>query len=315
MSLARKNSFIKLKPLPPKGTIAVTSPASPPDKTKVQKGVAYLEKLGYRVTVGKTCFTKDGYLAGSDLFRANELMSFFEDPNIDAIFCARGGFGSMGLLPLLNYENIKKSRKLFVGFSDITALQWAIYAKTSLPTLSAGMVATDMAENPVDKDFESNFWEFLENGELNVELPNESKTIKEISGISLPGTLSVASKLSGTIYSPKISNGILILEDVHEHRHKIDGFLQHFKLAGLFGNCKAILLGQFIPADEEKEDTDLPSLQDIYDRIFADMNIPIISGLFYGHIRNKLALPVGVPLILKSGHKSYLRTKENIFES
>ena len=314
MSLARKNNGIKLKPLPSKGTIAVTAPASPPDEKKLQNGISYLEKLGYRVEIGKTCYTKNYYLAGSDKLRARELMDFFSDPKVDAIFCARGGFGSMGLLPLLDYEVIKKSRKLLVGFSDITALEWGIYAQTSLPTISGGMVGTDMGTLPINEQFESHFWELINSGMLNIELAFESEKENLIVGNGFAGTMSVASKLVGTPYFPQISDGILIFEDVHEYRHKIDGLLQHFKLSGLFNTCKAILLGKFIPADDENED-ELPAVEKLYQRIFESFNIPVITDVSYGHIKEKMPMPVGISMQLTLGPKSYLKTQEPIFKS
>jgi len=314
MSLEQKNNFVKLKPLPPKGTIAVTAPASPPDEKKLQRGITYLEKLGYSIKVGKTCYTKESYLAGSDSLRAHELMDFFTDPTVDAIFCARGGFGSMGLLPLLDYDVIKNNRKLFVGFSDITALQWGIYAKTSIPTVSAGMVATDMGEETIDEDFESNFWELMESGNINLQLDYSSEFSGNIYGTGYSGTISVATKLLGSPYFPQINDGILVIEDVHEYRHKIDGLLQHFKLTGLFNNCKAILLGEFVPAEDE-DDEDLLPVQDMYERIFSNLGIPIIPNVSYGHIRKKIPVPVGTSLCLSLGTKSYLKTQESIFES
>ncbi len=90
------------------------------------------------------------------------------EPKVDAVFCARGGFGSMQILKLLDYQKLRQSRKLFIGFSDITAMQWAIYSKCGLPTVSAGMVATDMAHMEIDKEFES---KFLETDTFRTKLP------------------------------------------------------------------------------------------------------------------------------------------------
>lgn len=314
MSSSPINKAIPLRKLPPKGVIAVTAPASPPDADRLKQGVKYLKNLGYRVEVGKTCYQHDRYLAGSASIRANEFMKFIDDPKIDAIFCARGGFGSMQLLNLLDYERIKTSRKLFIGFSDITVMQWAIYAKTGLPTVSAGMVATDMAHLDINHDFESHFWELLQKGSITYDLPGNANIKEDITGISLVGTISVAAKSLGSHFFPDTTNTILVLEDVLEPKHKVDGYLGQFLLANIFEQCKAVILGTFTPALAE-EYPDVPEFDEIFDRIFHTVKVPVVRNFAYGHIRNKISLPVGVPLCLSSGSNLQLKTLGSIFES
>lgn len=314
MSSGRQNETIPLHPLPDHGTIAVTAPASPPDEIKLDKGIRYIEKLGYRVRVGKTCFARDTYLAGSDELRANELMSFIEDPKVDAIFCARGGFGSMRLLTLLDYRVILEKRKLLVGFSDITALEWAIFSRTGLPSVSGGMVATDMANDTIDPTFEAGFWELLQTGRCRYPLVFNHEQSQTISGILLPGTLSVAAKLCGSPYFPAPAGTIMMFEDIHEPRHKIEGYFQQLILCGILNQCNAVITGQYVPA--EKEDyPDIPNLQTIFDRVFHDLQAPLITDFLYGHIPNKLAVPVGAVVSLYLGQQNILETNGSIYQS
>lgn len=305
--------FPTLKKLPQNGTIAITAPASPVDQQKLERGINYLEKLGYRTKIGDSCSASDHYVAGSDESRAYEIMDFLDDPDVDAIFCARGGYGSMRLLKLLDFQLFLEQRKPFVGFSDITALQWAIYSQSGCPTISAGMVATDMASLPLNETFEEQFWQLLEHGTVNYQLDHEQEEAVETEGLCLAGTTSVGAKLLGTSYFPNPKNAILVLEDVDEQSHKIEGYLLQFNLARIFDKASAVILGTFRKANTEQY-PDVPSLDDIFDRAFQGVRTPWIRNLPYGHIPEKIPLPIGAPVSLSLGSKSSLRTKASIYE-
>lgn len=301
-----------LRRLPKNGTIAITSPATTPDPTKLQAGVSYLESLGYRVEIGKTCNSKEFYLAGSDELRASELNSFFADPKIDAIFCSRGGYGGMHLLEKLDYSAIRTNPKLFCGFSDITALQWAIYSKTSMPSVSGAMVATDFGDLPRDEGMEAQFWQLIETG--STEIPFNYSTDQKLSynGKLLAGTLAVAAKQMGSPFFPVLDDHILVLEDVDEPMHKIEGYLRQFLLAGHFRNVRCVILGEFNPPEKESYD-EVPSLVTITKRVLTDHGISVASGLPYGHIKNKISLPVGSPISVSLGPVSNLRSTGSLY--
>ena len=131
-------------------TIGVVSPASPVKPEVLDRGVAKLEALGFRVKLGKYVYAKQGYLAGSDRERAEDLNAMFRDPEVDAIVCSRGGYGTPRILPLLDYGAITRHPKVFVGFSDITALHVAIRQRTGLVTFHGPMVASDFSQAHVD---------------------------------------------------------------------------------------------------------------------------------------------------------------------
>ncbi len=287
--------LIPLRPLPDKGTIGVVAPSSPVEQDRLDRGVAYLQKLGYRVVVGKSCYAKDTYLAGSDALRANDLMHMIDDDSIDAIFCARGGFGCLRILKMLDYELIAEKRKLIVGYSDITALHWAIYAQTGLPGISAGMVASDFGKESVDSYFEKWFWPLVRHGKMQISLPSADLQPKKTMGTALSGTISVASKLLGSEYFPRVSDPIYIFEDVEEPMHKLEGYFQQFVLSGAFDQCEGVVLGSFTPATKESYD-EVPTQQEMFNRIFRGVRAPILTGLDYGHIPAKCAVPVGMPM-------------------
>ncbi len=301
-------------PLPKQGTIAVTAPASPVDKKKLNRGVQYLHNLGYRVITGETCRQKHYYVAGDDKSRAKEFMDFIEDDTIDAIFCARGGYGSMRILPLLDYQSIRKQAKLVVGFSDITALQWAIWQKSRLVTLSAGMVATDLARVPIDKTFENNFWQLVNEGTCTYTLSYDTHREQQLHGYLLPGTLSVGLRLLGSSYLPDQTDIIPLLEDVNEPTHKLEGHLLQFYRAGFLRNLPAIIFGHFTPPERE-EYRDPPSHGEIIQYVFDESEMPVITGLSYGHIAQKFSLPVGASISLYLGSNSYITTEDSIYRS
>ncbi len=301
-----------LRRLPKNGVIAVTSPSSPVVPERLERGVRYLEGLGYRVEVARSNYQADAYFAGSIKERAQELNQLFSNPKIDAIICGRGGFGSMYLLPHLDYSSIKQSSKLFIGFSDITALQWGIWAMTGLPSLSAGMVATDMANEPINPDFESSFWEVVHSGKCNYELPASGENTF-VQGPALPGTVAVAAKMIGTQWFPNLNGTVLVLEDVDEPVHKIDGYLGQFRMAGFLERSAGVVLGTFTPIEKEPY-PDVPSLDAVIDRIFEGIQPPLARHITYGHIKSKIAVPCGLPICVSLGQKSVMYNPTSLYD-
>jgi muramoyltetrapeptide carboxypeptidase len=302
-----------LKRLPKNGVIAITSPSSPVVPERLERGVNYLEGLGYRVEVAPSNYKADAYFAGSVKDRADELNHLFTDSRIDAIMCGRGGFGSMYLLPHLDYAAIARSSKLFIGFSDITALQWGIWAKAGLPTISAGMVATDMANEPINPEFESIFWEVVHSGKCNYALP-ASVDHQFVQGTALPGTLAVAAKMIGTDWFPSLDGSVLILEDVDEPVHKIDGYLGQFRMAGYLQNAAGVVLGTFTPVEKEPYPV-VPSFDSVIDRIFDGIQPPLARHMSYGHIKSKIAIPCGHPICVSLGQKSEMYNPTSLFDN
>jgi muramoyltetrapeptide carboxypeptidase len=271
-----------------------------------------LEQLGYRVEVGRSNYEAEAYFAGSIADRARELNDLFSNPRVDSIICGRGGFGSMYLLPHLDYAAIEQSRKLFIGFSDITALQWGIWAKTGMPTLSAGMVATDMANEPVNPDFEAAFWEVVDSGKCRHQLPKSNMRLT-IEGPALPGTVAVAAKLIGTEWFPNVDATTLILEDVDEPIHKVDGYLGQFRMAGLFQRSAGVVLGTFSPVDKEPY-PEVPTLDGVIDRIFDGIQPPLARHIPYGHVKTKIAVPCGLPICVSLGETSEMYNPKSLYD-
>lgn len=316
MSLSQTADLLKPRRLKKNACIGIISPASTPDPEKLNRGILYLESIGYRTKVGQSCYSKMEYLAGPDSLRAQEINDFFADPKIDAIFCSRGGYGCMHLLPLIDFDIIMKNPKLFSGFSDVTCLEWSFFAKTGLVSISGGMVATDMGPDPVSQTFESQFWEMVESGDFEWKLPPQNSPNKRVSitGHSLPGTLSVAAKLIGTPWMPETEGALFIFEDVDEPIHKTEGYLRHFALSGHLGKSAGFVSGVFSPAEKEGYE-EVPQLETVLERVTSENNIPLIGGLPYGHIFDKISLPLGVPISVSLDTEIILRSKGSIYSS
>ncbi len=299
----------KGRPLRRGDVIGLLAPASPVDSGYLENVVRYLERLGYRVEVSANAqSTYLGYLAGTDVHRLSELQRFFTDPRIAAIFCLRGGFGSMRLLARLDYRLIAQNPKVLVGFSDITALQIALWQRSRLVTISAPAPGVE----PIPPDREAWFWQLLTSvkppgafGELLQPLsPLPSKGIQ---GTLVCGTLSLWSALCGTPFFPKLESSIVVLEDVGEAAYRLDRMMTQLLLAEAFAGVAAVIFGEFVlPTTGQR--LAQPALSTLL-RDFADrLPVPCLTGLSYGHVRTHWALPFGVTA--RINREGYLELQE-----
>lgn len=277
--------------------IGIVSPASKPSNVeKLERGVEYLKKKGFSVTVGKHVMDEYGYLAGADQSRADDLNAMFRDPAIDAIICSRGGYGTPRILDFLDYPAIKTNPKIFVGYSDITALQHAIQAQTGLLTFSGPMVAVEMAAG-IDPFTESHYWDLLTGktpslcNQPNMGFRGLRSGVAE--GRLIGGCLSVLAGVVGTPYMPDYTDGILVLEDIDEEPYGVDRNLSLLKAAGIFRQVSAIVFGQFIDSDPKDADKPSLTLRQVLEGLTEDLNIPVISDYPYGHGARKYTLPWG----------------------
>jgi muramoyltetrapeptide carboxypeptidase len=298
---------MKAKALRPGDVIGIIAPASPPrSEERISKSVAYFEGLGYRVELGK--HLRDGmdeatYLAASDKDRAADLHAMFHSKQVRAIFYHRGGYGSIRLLDRIEYDLIRQNPKIIVGYSDATALFAALYKKTGLTSCFFGpMPGVDLWDE-IDPFTEDNFWRAMTSTKPLGKLPvGENEGVPLYRGISqhvhtsmVGGNLTVFTSLIGTPYQPLFRGKILFFEEIDEKPRKIDARLAQLRLAGLFDHASAILLGQFTHCDQ---DSDAPSLtlNEIISDYFAELKIPVISNLPFGHEKRTWTIPYGMKL-------------------
>ena len=296
--LKKMPPLIRPRKLKPGATIGIVAPASPMDPENLEKGVRYLESLGYRVAIGRHVYARQGYLAGSDADRAADLQEMFTRPDIDAIFCVRGGFGVLRILHLLDYDAIRANPKILVGYSDITALQLSLFRKTGLITFSGPMVAVEMARG-IHPKTEEYFWQILTSGQDRLELPPlappfyESHRRGKAVGRLLGGCLSLVSFLIGTPYGPDFSDALLFLEDVGEEPYRIDGRMAHLRYAGILEKAAGLILGKFEDCEPARGKPSL-SLDEVLNQYLDTVDVPSVKNFDYGHGKIKHTLPVGL---------------------
>ncbi len=289
--------------------IGILSPASPPHGEKKEqygKGVQYLLDRGYRIVEGRHVFREYGYLAGTDEERAEDLNAMFAHPDVRAVFCSRGGYGTPRLLDKIDYAAVKKHPKILLGYSDITCLQLALYAKTGLISYSGPMVAVEMGKG-IHPLTEKHFWPLLTSTRRMAmkarvaEFKPQRIHPGAAEGRLLGGCLSLIAPLLGTVYQPDFRGAILVLEDIGEEVYNIDRYLVQLKYAGILKQIKGLVFGQFLDTvDEEKTAPDL-SLDEVIHEYTHDLAIPILANFPYGHNEIKYTLPIGCRVRLDAG--------------
>lgn len=290
-----------MKPLiPPRlrrgDTIGIVAPASHFDLEKFNRGIAVLESMGFNTSVPEKLFNKKGYFAGSDLDRAEMVNRYFADTTIKAIMCARGGYGSIRILSLLDYKIIQKNPKIFVGFSDVSALLSTLYSRCRLVTFHGPTVTT---LGNTDNRTKDSLLSMITSGEKPEIAMESGITLKpgSASGPVLGGNLNTLCHLLGTRFQPDFKGSILFFEDRGEAAYRIDRMLNQMKLAGCFNGLAGFILGAF----EDCGDTD--DIIRIAGDIFKDYKIPMLAGLEVGHGKRNLAIPTGLNATLNADLK------------
>ncbi len=281
-------------------TIGIISPASSPDDlSRINKGVNYFERLGYQVEVGKNVGKYSGYLAGTDEERLEDLHDMFSDKEIKAIICVRGGYGSPRLLDKIDYQLIKKNPKIFVGYSDITALQLAFFKNANLVTFAGPMVAVDF-HSEINRYTEEIFWRTITSTKKidKVILP-EGETLLPMKkgkaeGEIIGGNLSLILSLLGSPYFPKLKDKILFFEDVDEAPYKVDRMLNQLTITGIMKKISGVLLGEFTDCVEKDAEKKTLTLDEVFEKYLGELRIPVIKNFPHGHRKANYTIPFGI---------------------
>lgn len=298
--------YIKPKRLLKGDLIGIISPASTPDDlSRINSGVKYLEKLGYKVLIGSNVGKNHGYLAGSDEERLNDLHSMFKNKMVKAIMCVRGGYGSPRLLDRIDYKLIKKNPKIFIGYSDITALQMAFLQKSNLVTFAGPMLAVDFHDevSPFTEEF---FWRIVTSNKKigRIKSPNSEKLycLKKGSarGQIVGGNLALLVSLMGTPYFPDIRNKILLLEDTGEAPYRLDRLINQLRIAGIFDKVKGVVLGAFTDCKESDPSKKTLTLGEVIEDYFKRVKKPVVYNFQHGHIKDNLTIPYGIKFKLNA---------------
>ncbi len=315
---AQSRPMIWPKRLQQGDTIMFVAPASDLSKERMMLARERLEERGYKIKQRDDLFAKDGYLAGSDQRRADELMQAFLDPEVKAVFPGTGGYGTMRILDLLDYEAIRANPKIFIGFSDITALHAAINRKAGLITWHSPNPMWGLGGEAKIEKWESNYltkfsekYFFAAMEQFKGEQPHPlSYTIEIPEGVPRPmrvgsgvargrltgGNLSLVAALEGTPYALDTRDAILLIEDVREAPYRIDRMLRQLKLAGKLDHLRGAVLGQFTKSsDREDNEEDDPwyLVNGVLRQYFEPLGIPVLMNYPVGHHKMNATLPLG----------------------
>lgn len=277
-------------------TIALTAPAGAIfNQNYIDKIEIKLKNLGFKVVKGETLQAENGYLAGSDDLRANELHSFFQSKNVHAILAMRGGWGCARLFPLLDFELIKNNPKIIMGYSDLTSLLIAITNKTGLITYHGPMGYSSWKSFSSDQVLNTLVYGNQHKIMNPPDYQSELKTYVQgtAKGELVGGNLTVVCSLLGTEFEPRWQGKILFLEETKEEPYRIDRLLWQLKLAGVFQKINGLVLGAFNQCEAETPEESF-TLSEVFDQHFNELDIPVYSGAAFGHIIPKIVLPIGV---------------------
>lgn len=285
-------------------TIGLIAPSSNTwEDQEIYFAMDIIRSFGFKVKTATHLFDRTAYLAGTDKDRANDVNSMFADDDVDAIFCLRGGYGSPRILPYLDYDLIRQHPKVFLGYSDVTALLNAIYTRSGVMTFHGPIAKQSFTEytlgefknvlfNPVDSMVLATPPAF-EPAEGQAEKENRLTTVTKgkASGVLIGGNLSLMVKLVGSPYEPDYTDKILFLEDVEEAPYRIDGMLTHLKLAGRLDKVAGIVFGKC--TDCEPGSGPSFSVEHVLKDRLGDLKVPVLSGVMIGHIDDMATVPVG----------------------
>jgi muramoyltetrapeptide carboxypeptidase len=294
----------------PGSRIGLVAPAGPllerDDLTRAQE---LCRALDYEPVLGRNAYNRHGYLAGTDDQRLEDLNSALQDPAIDAVWCIRGGYGTIRILERVDYQALTRRPKPVIGFSDITALLNAVtrcagivtfhgpVARAAMPAFTRGHFGRVLADPEAAGRLER-----LPR-ETDVLLPQENRIVTLQGGVAegplAGGNLTLLHCLVGTPYFPDLDGAILFLEDVDEHLYRVDRMLAHFRMLGALRNLAGVVIGRFTQLERANRDGAL-GFDEVLSTYFGPLGIPVAYGFPIGHIDAQWTMPLGVPARLNS---------------
>lgn len=243
--------------------------------------------LGWEAVVAPHATDRNGYLAGSDRDRLDDINNALRDPGIDAVWCLRGGYGMIRILAAIDYDALSRAPKALIGYSDVTALHGAVQRRCELITYhgpTAREAMTDFSRDSLERAVKAQ-----------VDSCGAAPGAREIragaaEGRLVGGNLAVLSSLCGTPFMPDLTDGILILEDINEPVYRIDRMFQQLRLGGALDACRAIVFGECVKCEDGGGGRSLDAL---LSEIAGDLGVPCLAGIPVGHIDRQWTIPLG----------------------
>ncbi len=301
ISAGYNTSVIKPPRLKKGDMVGLIAPGSPFSKEAYERAVKNIQNLGLKYKNADNLFEKYGYLAGSDKNRVEDIHQMFEDKNINAIWCVRGGYGTTRLLDMIDYDLIRANPKIIIGYSDITALLNAITQRTGLVTFHGPVASTTMTPYVVD-----NFKRILMQNSTSVVLKpyDFEKTTEDYQKMNIAkgsfkgqlvgGNLSLLSAMAGTAFEVDVKGKIVFIEDVGEKPYRIDRMLTQLIQAYKLEKASGVILGVFNDCEADEDDLNTLTLKETLKDRLGNLGIPVYYGFTFGHIDEMVTLPIGI---------------------
>lgn len=261
------------------------------DGSAIDRAIARLEAQGHRVIVDATCSARWQRFAGTDETRLAAVMRMANDPRIELAMAVRGGYGWSRLLDALDFTALAETGKQWLGHSDFTAFQLAALAKTGMVTYAGPMAAYDFGAVDPSAFTQDHCWELLAAGTMALDLALDGPEI-DAAGTLWGGNLALVAHLAGTRHFPRVDGGILFLEDIGEAAYRVERMLYQLHFCGVLARQRAVLLGNFSSCEPGPNDNGY-DLDAVIAHARRQFGVPIYTGLPFGHVRDKLTLPVG----------------------
>ena len=288
--------MIKPKALQKQSTIGIVSPSYWLEEKILKKTTRFFTDFGYKIKIGASNNSNWGPFAGAPQERADDLHRMFTDPDIDAVMCARGGYGANRVLSLLDYDQIRKNPKIFIGYSDITAYLTSITQQTNLVTFHGPMLTT-YKNSWVDYNYDLMNRILTGENNINIKPPESLKTriLKDgtASGPLWGGNMCLLINRLGTPGALDTNGIILFIEDIDEYLYSFERMIVQMRTAGMFDKINGLIIGELKDMKDQDIKFGRNSDQIILD-ICGDLDIPIISNFPCGHGKYQATLPISI---------------------
>ena len=295
------NSYQRPIALSKGDTIAIVSTARKISLEELQPAIKLIESLGYQYKLGQNIFNVENQFAGTRTERAADLQNAFDDTKVKAILCARGGYGTVQLLPFLDLEKINKNPKWLIGYSDVTVLHSFLHNNSNMQTLHASMPINFKDYNTESQSIRSLF-SVLEGRSVSYKIPIAKYNRKgDAEGVIVGGNLSIIYSLRGTLADLDTDNKILFIEDLDEYLYHIDRIMMNLKIGGKLKKLKALVVGGMSDMNDNDTPFGRSAKQIIYDAV-EEYNYPLIFDFPAGHISENYAIPMGRKIQIRQDH-------------
>ncbi len=299
-------TLTKPQRLQPGDTVGFITPGSYASDEALQKAWRNIESLGLKVKPGKNLRAQRGFNAGTDAQRLEDIHLMFADPEVKAIWCVRGGYGCTRLLPFLDYDLIRQNPKIFIGYSDITALLQAIHLNTGLIGFHGPVAASNFTDYNISQ-LENILFQASSRHSILLAEGQKEKTASEYqpsviragraTGKLCGGNLSLMAAMSGTPNAFDLSGKLVFIEEVEERPYRVDRMLTTLLQASHLDKAAGIALGVFADCQPKPDERSLSLMETLQDRL-GGLDIPVVYGLSFGHVADNCTLPFGIPATL-----------------